>query len=152
MYNYVSDVLCALNLDPKDVFLIRHTENGKGHYTAAREAGYLKEYTSIQNIEKDHPMKNKLDWCEYIMVFNAGPRFSATYFALYRNMGYRTYHMGDLPADYPYVEEEEEGKVIITLGDLMLPDDLHGFTIDWGKGARCWHQYADHEKLIVTQW
>ena len=152
MYDYVSDVLRAVHLDPNDVFLIRHTENGKGHYTAARAAGYLKEYTSIQNIRNNRPMRNKLDWREYIMVFTANSHSSATYFALYRNMGYRTYHIGDLPIDYPYVEEEEEGKVILTLSDLMLPDDLHGFIIDWGKGTRSWHQYADHEKKIIEKW
>ena len=55
MYEYVSDVLRAIRIDPKDVMLIRHAPKNKA-FSAAHEAGFFKEYTAMQ---KGYPNKSE---------------------------------------------------------------------------------------------
>ena len=67
MYEYVSDVLRAKRIDPKDVMLIRHTDKPPEHrFRKAKEAGFIKEYTAMQ---KEGFAKKR----DYLMVFIGEP-------------------------------------------------------------------------------
>lgn len=141
MYEYVSDILHAMKLDPEDVLLIRHAPNHP-EFKAAREAGFIKEYTAMQETGFSKGRN-------YLMVFIGEDTTLARY--------YETYHIGSIfptrrgrvPATYPNKTEETAEGDFMELREQPLPPGLSGFVIDWGRATVRWCQRAEREKRIV---
>lgn len=141
MYEYVSDILRAMKLDPKDVILIRHAPNHP-EFMAAREAGFIKEYTAMQEAGFSKGRN-------YLMVFIGEDTTLARY--------YETYHIGSIfpnrkgrvPEAYPNRKEETAEGDFMELREQPLPPGLTGFAVDWGRGTVRWHQKAEREKRVV---
>lgn len=143
MYEYVSDVLRAMKIDPEDVMLIRHTNRPPGHhFRNAQEAGFIKEYTSMQ---KSGFAKDR----DYLMVFIGEPPTAAHFFALYYIANRFQTRADHVPEGYPNRSEVEEDGDYLELREVQLPQDLKGFTIEWGKSTRMWHQRAERDKRII---
>ena len=141
MYEYVSDVLRAIRIDPKDVMLIRHAPKNKA-FSAAHEAGFFKEYTAMQ---KPGFAKNK----ESLMVFIGEPPTKARFFALYHIANRFPSRAGHVPEGYPNKSEEKAAGEYLELREEKLPADLKGFTIEWGASTRSWYQHAERDKYII---
>ena len=141
MYEYLSDVLQAMMIDPKDVILIRHAPGNK-RFKAAKEAGFIKEYTAMQ---KAGFSKGR----DYLMVFIGEDTTLARFFALYSIGSIFPSRAGHVPAGYPNKSEEAAEGEYMELREEPLPPGLHGFLADWGKGTRCWAQRAEREKPII---
>lgn len=140
MYEYVSDILREKGISQADVILIRHAPRNKG-FIAAKKAGFIKEYTSMQ---ADGFAESE----KYFMVFIGEGRQSARFFALYRIAGRRPTRKDNAPPDYPNKDELEKSGGYFELEEIPLPGGLTGFVIDWGKAVRRWHQSATNEKPI----
>lgn len=147
MYEYVSDVLKAIKINPEDVLLIRHTDStakGDHRFEKARKAGYVKEYTAMQ---KEGFAKDR----DYLMVFIGEGGTTARFFSLYSIGSRFTSRAEHAPADYPNPEELREPGEFLELREESLPKDLNGFTIEWGKAAQAWYQRAEIDKRIIEQ-
>lgn len=142
MYEYVSDVLRAMRIDPKDVMLIRHTDSPpEHHFRKAQEAGFIKEYTSLQ---KEGFAKGR----DYLMVFIREFPRTGRFFALYRIVNRFPSRIGHIPADYPNREEIEEEGDYLELQEEQPPQGLEDFAIEWGGGRR-FDQKAERDKRII---
>lgn len=144
MYEYVSDVLQALKISPEDVMLIRHVDSTKDEehrFRKAQEAGYIKEYTAMQ--EKDFAKDQ-----DYLMVFIKGEKTTAKFFALYYISNRFPSREGHIPADYPNPKEVQEEGDYLELREIALPHGLEEFIIEWGNGIR-FDQLAKNEKRII---
>lgn len=141
MYEYVSDILRAKGIKPEDVMLIRHAP----HHTPFRRAyraGFLKEYTSMQEYDFAEGMN-------YLMVFVGEGKRDARFYELYRIAERRPTRKGYIPGDYPNKDELEKPGACFDLREEPLPPDIHGFAIDWGGNVRKWPQPATVEKRII---
>lgn len=145
MYEYVRDVLRAMRIEPKDVMLIRHTDKAPKHrFRKAKEAGFIKEYTAMQKAG----FSKKRD---YLMVFIGEPPTLARFYAVYYIANRFPSRMGHVPASYPNKEEEREQGEYLDLREEQLPQNLKGFSIEWGKSTRCWHQRADKQDKPILE-
>lgn len=141
MYEYVSDVLQAMKIDPKDVMLIRHAPKNK-KFKTAQEAGFIKEYTAMQEtgFAKDK---------ECLMVFIGEPPTKGRFFALYNIANRFPNRAGHVPEGYPNKSEETAEGDYLELREEEPPEGLKGFTIEWGAGTRSWYQHAKRDKRII---
>ncbi len=145
MYEYVSDVLRAKRIDPKDVMLIRHTDKPPEHrFRKAKEAGFIKEYTAMQ---KEGFAKKR----DYLMVFIGEPPTIARFYALYYIVNRFPSRTGHVPANYPNKGEEQEPGEYLELREERLPQDLKGFAIEWGKCPRRWFQRAEKQDKPIVE-
>lgn len=142
MYEYASDVLRAMKINPEDVVLIRHTDKPPHNFRKAQEAGFIKEYTALQ---REGFAKNK----DYLMVFIGEPPTAARFFAVYHIANRFPSRAGHIPAAYPNRSEVEAEGEYLELREEKLPEDITGFVVEWGKGTKCWHQRATIEKPII---
>lgn len=145
MYEYVNDVLRAKKIDPKDVMLIRHTDSPKDkehRFRKAQEAGFVKEYTAMQEtgFAKDR---------DYLLVFIGERPTFARFFALYQIVNRFPVRKEHIPASYPNKREVEEDGEYLELREEQLPEGLAGFVIEWGRGTVRWCQKAEREKRII---
>lgn len=141
MYEYVSDVLRAMKIDPKDVMLIRHAPRNKG-FKVAQEAGFIKEYTAMQEtgFARDK---------EHLMVFVGEPPTKGRFFALYHIANRFQTRAGHVPDGYPNRSEETAEGDYLELREEEPPEGLKGFTIEWGTATRRWYQHAIRDKRII---
>lgn len=145
MYACVSDVLRAKKINPEAVMLIRHTDNlkdGERRFRKAQEAGFIKGYTAMQK-------KGFAKDTDYLMVFIGEPPTVARFFALYYIANRFPSRAGHVPEEYPNKSEVEAEGEYLDLQEVRLPPDLKGFVIEWGGGAKSWHQQATIEKPII---
>lgn len=140
MYEYASDVLRAMKIDPEEVMLVNHTPSNE-RFRRAQEAGYIKEFTAMQEtgFAKDK---------DYLMVFVGGQRRDAKFFAVYYIANRFPTRAGHVPADYPNTGEVTEPGDYLELREERLPQDIKGFTIDWGRSRNFKHR-ATIEKPII---
>lgn len=141
VYEYVSDVLRAMKIDPEDVLLIRHAP-AHTPFRRAYRAGFLKEYTSMQ---EDGFAEGKT----HLMVFIGERKQSARFYALYRIAGHRPTRRDYIPEDYPNKDELDKAGGCFYLREKNLPQGLSGFVADWGGNVRQWAQPATREKPIT---
>lgn len=140
MYEYASDVLRAMKIDPEEAMLIYHAPSNK-RFRCAQSAGYIKEFTAMQ---KAGFAKDK----DYLMVFIGGHRREAKFFAVYYIANRFLTRAGHVPADYPNTGEVKEQGDYLELREERLPQDIKGFTIDWGRSRNFKHR-ATIEKPII---
>lgn len=140
MYEYASDVLRAMKINPEEAMLVCHTLSND-RFRRAQEAGFIKEFTAMQETGF---AKNK----DYLMVFLGGQHREAKFFAVYYIANRFSSRAGHVPADYPNTGEVTEPGDYLELREERLPQDIEGFTIDWGKSRNFKHR-ATIEKRII---
>lgn len=145
MYEYVSDILRELRINPEDVMLIRHTDSAKDkehRFRRALDSGHIKDYTAMQ---ADGFAKDK----DYLMVFIGEQKETARFYALYYIANRFPSRAGHVSADYPTRSEVEAEGEYLELREIPLPSKLSGFTIKWGNSEIAWKQHAKRDKQII---
>ena len=138
-----NDILAKIDIDPKEVLLIRHPLSNKG-FNACYKAEKVYEYTCHQ--KNDFGAKYK-----YWAVFIGDSGCYAYLYGLFEKKGSKP----DIPKNRPAgLPESEKYKGTMSVYNLKKVKELEEYEnrliINWGKGTRSWYQRATNEKTIVA--
>ncbi len=140
---YFSDILKKVNLDVKDVLLIRHPLSNF-EFKKCMDSGFLIEYTRVQR--RDFAKKFR-----YWAVFVGDHGSNALYKGIFRVDGYSVNSLDKCPSGYPYPEMFQSDHAYYDIEELNVMQDMKDrLLIDWGKSARMWHQQAANDKEVIA--
>lgn len=140
---YFSDILKKVEIDPKDVKLIRHSLSDKG-FRSCYDVGQVVEYTRQQKESFSNGYK-------YWAVFISDSGNYARFYGLYR-VGKHVPATADVaPEGFPHPEWFNGESAYY---ELMPVEELSEYEnrllIDWGPSAKMWHQKGTTDKPIVA--
>ena len=142
---FFSDILKKVGIDPQKVKLIRHSLTDKV-FKECYDANKVYEYTC-------HQKKDFSKGYDYWAVFISGTGTLAKFYEIYR-VGENKPDTRD--AVFEGLPESESCKYNgeHAVYNLTRIDELGEYkekiTIEWGNGARMWHQKGTTEKAVVS--
>lgn len=106
--------------------------------------GYMDEYQKIQK-------ENFFKGCRYLLSFVNEPGTSAKFMGCYEVGSGVPVQPSMMPAQYPTASMFASGHVYYDLVKTDLLGDLVGrLSIEWGKAAISWQQWATNEKAVLA--
>ncbi|HEX5270808.1 MAG TPA: hypothetical protein VFW33_09990 [Gemmataceae bacterium] len=124
------------------VKVVRHKDNRYDLGRLERE-GWIELYQSYQ--------ADRIFECDYIVSFIGQDARRARFFGVYKvTLPATPANEHSLPANFPHPEFAGSGYHYTLTVDPRFAD-LGGVVIDWGEGARMWHQWlrADKDKPVI---
>jgi hypothetical protein len=140
---FFSDVLKKVDIEPKDVKLIRHALSDKG-FRSCYDANQVIEYTRQQKETFSNGYK-------YWAVFISDSGNYARFYGLYRVGNHVPATADVVPEGFPHPEWFNGESAYYELTPVEELAEYHNrLLIDWGPSAKMWHQKGTTDKPIVA--
>jgi hypothetical protein len=137
----IVELLHLRGLNPAaKVKLVRHKDK---RYDVRKlyRTGHLETYQSYQ--------AKPIFECDYIVAFIGLEGSLARFVGVYHVLDRRPARDVPVPPEFPYPDFAREDDVYYELQTVPGFEDLKDrIVIDWGKGARAWHQWLSGKEVV----